>query len=106
MCNFLEALCITLDLIPFLHEILLFRERDERLAVLNAQHEAHIKELQKKIQQKVCWQIMASEERERAKSTITSHKNLLIIITVVPTILHEVNVLLSDKRNLPMSNLF
>ncbi|CAC5420269.1 S phase cyclin A-associated protein in the endoplasmic reticulum [Mytilus coruscus] len=28
------------------------KERDERLAVLNAQHEAHIQELQKKIQQK------------------------------------------------------
>lgn len=30
-----------------------FREREERLAVLNAQHQQHIQELQKKIQQKV-----------------------------------------------------
>ena len=29
------------------------REREERLAVLNAQHQLHIQELQKKIQQKV-----------------------------------------------------
>ena len=33
--------------------MLCYRDREERLAALNAQHEQHIQELQKKIQQKV-----------------------------------------------------
>ena len=46
-------------------ELNINRDREERLAVLNAQHQAHIVELQKKIQQKVHFELIFSSPVRR-----------------------------------------